>query len=225
VGMRRWLVQNVGSSELMGLLTKPLMYFFALVSLTLAFSARNMARLNTGYHQACQKELNMKLQHESQMFQAQRDFCIVGFAALLILVVGRVYQMMKEISSLSASKYALEKQAANASAAYKMVQEEKEALEKAAKAKAEAAATAAGAGGDDKEAELDTLRGEKERLLGLVKAKEAEADSAVASATALKKQAEGLSAEYARVMGEKESLENKLADFELVMGDEAKKKK
>ena len=54
---------------------------------------------------------------------------------------------------------------------------------------------------------------------------EAARDAALRGAEALKKQAEGLSTEYARLQQEKESLENKLADFDLVMGAEAKKSK
>ena len=41
----------------------------------------------------------------------------------------------------------------------------------------------------------------------------------------IKKQAEGLSQEYARLTRDKESLENKLADFELLAGDAVKKSK
>ena len=71
LGIRRWLVQNVASSYLMGLLFKPLMYFFALVCFTFVFSASAMVRLNSGYHEACQRELQSRLQHESHMFMAQ----------------------------------------------------------------------------------------------------------------------------------------------------------
>ena len=44
-------------------------------------------------------------------------------------------------------------------------------------------------------------------------------------AEALKRQAEGISTEYARLTTQKESLENKLADYELVLGDQVKKSK
>ena len=39
----------------------------------------------------------------------------------------------------------------------------------------------------------------------------------------MKKQAAGLSSEYARLMKDKEHLQNQLEDFELLAGDAAKK--
>ena len=42
---------------------------------------------------------------------------------------------------------------------------------------------------------------------------------------ALKRQSKGLSDEYSRMLLVNERLENKLADYELVFGDEVKKKK
>lgn len=48
---------------------------------------------------------------------------------------------------------------------------------------------------------------------------------AEASAEGMRRQAENLSREYAKVMAQKESLENRLADFELLMGAQVKKAK
>ena len=61
----------------------------------------------------------------------------------------------------------------------------------------------------------------KERERALLEEKK----SAEKSAEALKKQAKGLADEYGRLLAQKDALENKLADFELVMGDEVKKAK
>ena len=59
---------------------------------------------------------------------------------------------------------------------------------------------------------IATLRERNTALLG-------EKETASKDVEALKKQAKGLSDEYGRLLMQKESLENKLADYELVFGD------
>ena len=67
----------------------------------------------------------------------------------------------------------------------------------------------------------ETIAQLRERTSSLM----AEKDALSKDAEALKKQAKGLSDEYGRMLAQKESLENKFADFELLMGDEVKKSK
>ena len=103
-----------------------------------------------------------------------------------------------------------------------------DAIEAAAQAAAAAtraspkAAAAAGEGEGESETELKAENARLRSTLGQVRE---EGTKAAASAEAMKRQAESLSREYARVMAQKESLENKLADFELILGDTVKKAK
>ena len=53
----------------------------------------------------------------------------------------------------------------------------------------------------------------------------AEANAAEKSGEAVRRQAEGVTKEYARLQRENETLRNKLDDFELVMGESVKKSK
>jgi len=69
------------------------------------------------------------------------------------------------------------------------------------------------------------LKEENARLRSTIGSLRGEAQQAAASAEALQRQAENLSKEYGKVVAQKESLENRLADFELVMGDSVKKEK
>ena len=77
---------------------------------------------------------------------------------------------------------------------------------------------------NEKEDELErarqTISTLRERNAALLDEKE----TASKDVEALKKQAKGLSDEYGRLLMQKESLENKLADYELVFGDGAMKK-
>lgn len=181
-----------------------------------------------------------ELRYESALYRSQRNALLCGAATLLLLVVWRLFSLLKEVNQLTASKEALTKQAEGAAAAYKSISEECDALKKkgggaaptpAAPAKSSSGGTGPSSssskkGGDgDEEDELqraqatiDALRERNTKLLG-------ERDQAQKDAEALKRQAKGLSDEYARMLAQKESLENKLADFELVLGDEVKKSK
>ena len=163
--------------------------------------------------------LRRRLQHESRMFGAQRNFYLTLFCLVLLLVTGRVYELLKKVNKLEATSEALRKQAEGAAAAYKTQAQELDDAKKAAKAASgNKAAEGKAPKGEPAAADVTALQ---------TRLTEAEAarDAALKGAEALKKQAEGLSAEYARLQREKESLENKLADFEMVMGDEVKKSK
>ena len=68
---------------------------------------------------------------------------------------------------------------------------------------------------DELERARQTIATLRERNTALLDEKE----TASKDVEALKKQAKGLSDEYGRLLMQKESLENKLADYELVFGD------
>ena len=188
---------------------RPLMYFLSLVVLTWLFATREMVRLQSEYAEVkMHADLGIKLQHEAKMHRAQRDFYLSGFAALLLGVIVQLYRLLKEVNQLEATKAAMTKQAEGAAAAYKAANADKEDMARQLKA-------GGGGGGEEQAAAL------RKKVASAESAREV----AEKSAEALKKQAEGLSAEYARLAREKEVLQHRLEDFEMLMGDRDKKEK
>jgi len=165
------------------------------------------------------------LQYEARLYRAQRNLLLCSTSVGIVAIIARLMLLLKEVGQLTANKEALAKQSAGAAAAYKAMSEECDALKKLA---------GDGKGGDDggsagtatdaedelatARATIQTLRERSSKLLD-------ERDAATASAEAMKKQAAGLSQEYARLLAQKESLENKLADYELVFGEGGDMKK
>ena len=91
------------------------------------------------YHDAKSGDLAQRLQHESRMFRAQRNFYLTGFSLVLLLVIGRIYMLLKQVNKLEATSEALRKQAEGAAAAYKALSAEADETKlgaKAAKARA-----------------------------------------------------------------------------------------
>ena len=74
------------------------------------------------------------MQHESRMFRAQRNFYLTGFCLVLLVVIGRVYTLLKQVNKLEATTEALRKQAEGAAAAYKAMSAEAEEAKQSAKA-------------------------------------------------------------------------------------------
>jgi len=220
-GLLRPVVRWVSTSSMLASLAKPLIWFGTLVGLSFLFTTREMLKLQEEYHDAKEyHDLGQKLQHESRMFRAQRNFYLTGFCLVLLVVIGRVYTLLKQVNKLEATTEALRKQAEGAAAAYKAMSAEAEEAKQSAKAAKPASSPKAEAKGAQGGEAADQAALQKR----LAEA-EAARDAALRGAEALKKQAEGLSTEYARLQREKESLENKLADFDLVMGAEVKKSK
>lgn len=169
------------------------------------------------------------VRHESALHRAQRDALSCGVCALLLFVVHKLFVLLREVNQLTATKEALAKQAEGASAAYKAACEERDAAQKAgagnaAEAKAAAAEEAAKSkteAEDELERASETIKTLRDRNTALL----AERDTAAKDVEALKKQAKGLSDEYGRLLMQKESLENKLSDYELVFGEGGDMKK
>lgn len=229
---RRGIVRGIEGTSLLQTLRQPAQYFtmalaaawvYCLVDLVSAQNKLDVATSGT------------ELRFESLLYRAQRNTLLTGAATLLLLVVHRLFALLKEVNQLTASKEALTKQAEGAAAAYKVMSAECDALKKGGSMPApapepvsnpaKAAADSAGGDGEEEEGELArataTITTLRERNTKLI----AERDQASKDVEALKKQAKGLSDEYARLLAQKESVENKLADFELIMGDEVKKAK
>ena len=195
--LRGHLVRLISASNLMSTVGRPLMYFLSLVVLTWLFATREMMRLQSEYAEVkTHADLGIKLQHEAKMHRAQRDFYLSGFAALLLGVIVQLYRLLKEVNQLEATKAAMTKQAEGAAAAYKAANADKEDMARQLKA-------GGGGGGGGGEEQAAALRKK-------VASAESAREVAEKSAEALKKQAEGLSAEYARLAREKEVLQHRL---------------
>ena len=172
--------------------------------------------------------LRAAVRHESALHRAQRDALCTGAICLLLFVIYRLHALLKEVNQLAATKEALAKQAEGAAAAYKAACEERDvalsgAEGKAAdreKAREAETAKSQSEAEDELERARQTISTLRERNAALLDEKE----TASKDVEALKKQAKGLSDEYGRLLMQKESLENKLADYELVFGDGAMKK-
>ena len=227
-GGRKALVKTVDQlATSVDQLRTPAKYFTGALAVGWLATMKEMWKLQEKLERA---DAATSVKYEAQLFRAQRNVYLCGFSFLLLLLLYRLFSLQREVNRLDATATAMSKQAQGASAAYKALSDEKDALLKASGAAKPAAGTAeppAAAKQSSTEAEdeleianaaIEELR---ERNATLLKAK----DAAEKSAEALKRQAEGLSTEYARLSREKESLENKLADYELVMGDQVKKDK
>jgi B-cell receptor-associated protein 31 len=217
--VRGYLVRWLSDSSALASLARPLAYFVAVLVLAWVFVSVELMQLQTEYDTEVKlaMDLGRKLQHESRMFRAQRNFYLTGFCALLLVVIARLYQLLKEANQLAAKEVALKKQAEGAAKAYSAMLEENKALEKKLKA------GGGGGGGSGSDGDAESLAAEKEALAAKLARAEEERAKAVKDAEAMKKQAAGLSSEYARLMKDKEHLQNQLEDFELLAGDAAKK--
>ena len=223
---RRGIVRFIEGNSLLSSLRQPAFYFTIALGAACVYCLIQMVNVQGKLDSAT---AGTELRWTSQLYRAQRDVLLCGSATLLLLVVHRLFALLKEVNQLSASKEALTKQAEGAAAAYKAMSAEAEALKKggsapAAPATAKPKATSSD-GGDEGGSELEIAHQQIAKLRERTMVLLGERDQAQKDAEALKRQAMGLSDEYGRLLSQKESLENKLADFELVLGDEVKKSK
>ncbi|XP_056451973.1 B-cell receptor-associated protein 31 [Gadus chalcogrammus] len=134
-----------------------------------------------------------------KLFRAQRNEYIAGFALLLCLLLRRIATLLSQQASLMASNEAFKKQAEGASNAAKKFMEENDQLQQKLKGAGlkvpDAGAKKSGEEEEDLAQEVKTLREE------LATAKKAlqKSDSDV---RAMKSQAENLTVEYDRLLGE-----------------------
>lgn len=221
--IRGAVVRWIGTSSIIAAIQRPVMYFAVVVLAMWAATIRDLYRYSEQYNEVkvANVELANKLQVEVGYFRSQRNFYLSGFSLLLLLVIYRIYGQLKELNRLEATSTALKKQADGAMGAYKALQAEKDELQQKLQKAADADpdATSSGApSGASSGGEVERLRAQNDKLA-------AERTKAEKEAEALKRQSEGLAKEYDRLTAENKGLQNKLADFELVMGDAAKKSK
>ena len=107
--VRGYLVRWLSDSSALASLARPLAYFVAVLVLAWVFVSVELMQLQTEYDTEVKlaMDLGRKLQHESRMFRAQRNFYLTGFCALLLVVIARLYQLLKEANQLAAKEVAL----------------------------------------------------------------------------------------------------------------------
>ena len=229
------MLRFLANSTLLEAAIKPMLYFFALVALTCIVTTRQMINLQAEYHaEKKHGDIGQKLLHEAIMFRTERDFFISAGTALFALVVRQLFFQLRETGKLEASFAALKKQADGAVQGFKVQQDEIETLKRKLKEAKAIESKPANKAEEGVEGENDSqnsiericvLEDDLLRYKALLKEAKTESESAEKREVALKRQAENLSTEYSRLLDEKKSLENKLADFELVMGADVKKNK
>lgn len=138
-----------------------------------------------------------------KLFRAQRNLYLAGFSLLLSFLLRRLVTLLSQQATLLASNEAFKKQAEGASEAAKRYMEDNEQLKKLA---GEDAAERPGAGPgatEQKEALMAELKQLREELASSKKAVE----RAEREALAMRKQAQGLTMEYDRLLEEHSKLQ------------------
>lgn len=163
--MRSRIVHWIGESSIVASLQRPLRYLGFTVLVSFIFTIMEMHKYSDEYHKlsmGISVELASKLQAEVKKFHAERNFYLTGACCLLLLVMFRIYSQLKELNRLDATSTALKKQAENNASAYKVLQTEKEDLEKKRK---QEGGLSDGPGSDEEIARLrkrvDTLADER----------------------------------------------------------------
>lgn len=229
--LRAPMLRALANSAALELLAKPVLWFFALVAATCAYHTRAVLSLQAAYHaEKKHGDIGQKLLHEAVMFRAERDWLISAGAALSLLVLRQIFYQLKDAGKLEASVAALKKQAEGAAAGFKAqlseIDDLKQKLKRAEAGPSSGAAESSGAAGATEVADrVEVLEEELLKQKAALREARAEADAAEKSGEAVRRQAEGVTKEYARLLRENETLRNKLDDFELVMGDSVKKSK
>jgi len=166
-----------------------------------------------------------------RVLQARIDAYLAGFALFLYAMLRLLLTTMREKLSALAKADALERQGRSAGEAFTRLLEEKDAIEQAVATLGVSLGRGKGAGDeeDDDEAKAGAaatatdLSAATKKVAALEAALEAALSKAEADVGAMKKQAAGSADMVAKVMGEKESLEKRLRDYDELMGDAAKK--
>ncbi|XP_023972574.1 B-cell receptor-associated protein 31 [Physeter macrocephalus] len=139
-----------------------------------------------------------------KLFRAQRNLYIAGFSLLLSFLVRRLVTLISQQATLLASNEAFKKQAESASEAAKKYMEENDQLKKEA-------AGGVKLDGRDAEVKLEeenrSLKADLQKLKDELAVNKQKLDKAEAEALAMRKQSEGLTKEYDRLLEEHAKLQ------------------
>jgi len=142
--------------------------------------------------------------------EIERDRILSAFNLVFLLFLYRYYGVLKTSNQLANKLFAMEKQATNASYAYKSLLDNKSQVELELKTLRSKVGTGSGADSAKLEADLITLRKQLDDAQKLVQERNK-------SVEALTRQAEGVSAECTRLLDENKALREKVQDLSLVM--------
>lgn len=134
-----------------------------------------------------------------KLFRAQRNLYISGFAVFLWLVMKRVVTLINQLASVSGTTAALQAQADNANQVAKKYMEDNELLKQTLMEGKGDKATAEG---------MDLLRKEVEKLKEEAKTSGDTLENSQLEADVMKKQIDGLTREYDRLLKEHQALQN-----------------
>lgn len=135
-----------------------------------------------------------------KLFRAQRNLYISGFAVFLWLVMKRVITLISQLASVSDTTAALQSQADGANQTAKKYMQDNERLKQ----------TLMEGKGDQATAEgMDLLRQEVRKLKEELQASEETLTKSQSESDVMKKQMEGLTREYDRLLKEHQDLQNR----------------
>eukprot|EP00743_Colponemidia_sp_Colp-15_P001540 GILK01001682.1.p2 GENE.GILK01001682.1~~GILK01001682.1.p2 ORF type:complete len:238 (-),score=41.28 GILK01001682.1:1052-1738(-) len=147
---------------------------------------------------------------EVRSCEHQARYLLYGAIVVVMLALGRIHDDTRDLDRLTQDRNFLKKQAEQQQKEYMRLQQEKEAPKTAEQS--------------DYENQIKELKEQVTLLKKTAATAEKESKTALSSLEMLKKQAASQQTEYDRLMEENRSLQTKLEDFELVLGDAKKKR-
>ncbi|EPQ20200.1 B-cell receptor-associated protein 31 [Myotis brandtii] len=200
ISPKRW--QKIFKSRLVELVVTYSNTFFVVLIAILVLLVIDAVREISKYDDVTEK-VNLQnnpgaVEHfHMKLFRAQRNLYIAGFSLLLSFLLRRLVTLISQQATLLASNEAFKKQAESASEAAKKYMEENEKLKEAA---------GGGVKLDAKEAKLELansdLQAELKKLKDELATNKQKLEKAENEALAMRKQSEGLTKEYDRLLEE-----------------------
>ncbi|XP_059943489.1 B-cell receptor-associated protein 31 [Mesoplodon densirostris] len=207
ISPKRW--QKIFKSRLVELVVSYGNTFFVVLIVILVLLVIDAVREIRKYDDVTEK-VNLQnnpgaVEHfHMKLFRAQRNLYIAGFSLLLSFLLRRLVTLISQQATLLASNEAFKKQAESASEAAKKYMEENEQLKK------EAAGGVRLDGGDAEEKveeEKRSLKADLQRLKDELAVNKQKLEKAENEALAMRKQSEGLTKEYDRLLEEHAKLQ------------------
>lgn len=149
-------------------------------------------------HKEAKMQAHMLDHLHMKLFRAQRNLYISGFSLFLWLVMRRVITLINQLASASCTAIALQNQAESANRAAQKCMEDNELLKQ----------TLDGKGDKTTDEDSVLLREEKEKLEKELKTAKDSLKKSQLDTEAMKKQADGLTMEYDRLLKEHQELQN-----------------
>uniref|UniRef100_K9IHS4 B-cell receptor-associated protein n=1 Tax=Desmodus rotundus TaxID=9430 RepID=K9IHS4_DESRO len=206
ISPKRW--QKVFKSRLVELVVAYSNTFFVVLIVILVLLFIDAVREIKKYDDVTEK-VNLQnnpgaMEHfHMKLFRAQRNLYIAGFSLLLSFLLRRLVTLISQQATLLASNEAFKKQAESASEAAKKYMEENAELKKEAAGGVTAKEVKLELANSDLEADLQKLRDE----LAITKQKLEKAEN---ETLAMRKQSEGLTKEYDRLLEEHMRLQEEI---------------